>query len=57
MAVIICFFHPLDHRLGPVRGCPLCIGIRNLELEANAISAELLQRERPEGSGLAEGTD
>ena len=29
MATIICFYHPRDHRMGPVRGCALCIGIRD----------------------------
>lgn len=28
MGTLICFFHPRDHRLGPLRGCPLCVGIR-----------------------------
>lgn len=28
-AVLICFFHPKDHRMGPVRECRLCVGLRD----------------------------
>ncbi len=49
---LVCFAHPT----GFVEGCSVCLNL-SLYPSAKEDDARLLQRERPEGCGVAEGTD